>query len=315
MCGIAGFVSKRFNQDHLKSITAILAHRGPDADGFFYEPNAGIGLGHRRLSILDLSAAANQPFYSRDGRYIMIFNGEVYNFREVAEKYQIQSRTSSDSEIIIEAFALYGIDCVNDFNGMFAIAIWDTKEETLYLIRDRIGVKPLYYYFNNDDLAFASELKALFSLPVPKTINRNGISDFLYLGYIPGEDTIYKECRKLKPGHFAIYKKGNLSIQPYWDIAEKIYTDVLTDEHQAKNTLKRLIASSVKYCMISDVPVGIFLSGGIDSSMVAAAAQSVSSEPVKTFSIGFREKKYNEAHFADEVARYFNQWFFETIIS
>ena len=191
MCGLTGFSSKKFSKADLEKMTSSLSHRGPDAEGFFYDENKNVGLGHRRLSIIDLSAAANQPFYSRDGRYVMIYNGEVYNFREVAKKYKIDTRTSSDSEVIIESFAKAGIECIKDLNGMFALAIWDKAEDKLYLIRDRVGIKPMYYYYNESVLAFASELKALFSLDVPKKINTASIADFLYLGYIPGTSTIY----------------------------------------------------------------------------------------------------------------------------
>lgn len=303
MCGIAGFYSKKFSRNQLEQMTDRLQHRGPDAHGYFFDENTGIGLGHRRLSIIDLSAAANQPFYSQDGRYIMIFNGEVYNYREVAAKYNIQQRTSSDSEVIIEAFAKAGVESLNDLNGMFAIAIWDKLEEKLYLVRDRIGIKPLYYYCNDGDLAFASELKAFSDFSFQRTINHDSVEDFLYLGYIPGDATIYKHFKKLLPGYYAIYHKGLLSSYPYWWPDGKLEPNTLNNEKQAKEQLKNLLETSVEYCMISDVPVGIFLSGGIDSSTVAAIAQSGRSTPVKTFSIGFTEAKYNESHFASEVAK------------
>lgn len=304
MCGIAGFVSKKFDRQQLQSMTDILSHRGPDADGFYHDVSKGIGLGHRRLSIIDLSAAANQPFFSADGRYVMIYNGEVYNFKEVAEKYKIQPRTSSDSEIIIEAFAKGGIDSVNDLNGMFAISIWDTQTDKLYLLRDRLGVKPLYYWYEKGDLAFASELKALFTLPLKRTIKPVSVSHFLYLGYIPHDETIYEDFFKLQPGEYAVLENGVLDVFSYWDIENEIDPAVVEDEKAAKKTLTQLLESSVKYCMISDVPVGIFLSGGVDSSLVAAIAQTTSTTPVKTFSIGFKEAKYNESAFAAKVSKH-----------
>lgn len=304
MCGIAGFVSKKFSEDHLRRMTNILQHRGPDAEGFFFDPGNDLGIGHRRLSILDLSTAANQPFYSRDGRYAMVYNGEVYNFREIKAKYNISARTGSDTEIIIEAYAKAGIDCVNDFNGMFALAIWDRDTKELCIIRDRIGIKPVYYYYDNNDFAFASELKALFTLPFSRLINKNAITDFLYLGYMPGNETIYNNCYKLKPGCYAVLKNGKLTISNYWNVEDNVTNKTVQDEAKAKKELKSLVETSVEYCMISDVPVGVFLSGGIDSSIVAAAAQAVSPGNIDTFSIGFKEKKYNEAHFADEVAKH-----------
>ena len=315
MCGITGFVSKKFSEANLSQMTACLQHRGPDADGKYYNAQTGVGLGHLRLSIIDLSAAANQPMWSHNKRYVIIFNGEIYNYKEVAAKYKLQMNTTSDTEVILEAFDKAGIECVNDLNGMFAFALWDTQDEKLYLVRDRMGVKPLYYYYDNGELAFGSELKSIFTLPLPKKISKDSVTDFLYLGYIPGENTIYTGFKKIKPGHYAVWHKGNLDIKPYWQVEKKIHRQVLSDEKEAKQVLKGLVESSVDYCMVSDVPVGIFLSGGIDSSIVAAAAQSVSDQPVKTFSIGFREKKYNEAHFADEVARYIGSDHYEFIVS
>lgn len=292
-------------KEHLQSITRTLQHRGPDAEGFYFDEHAGIGLGHRRLSILDLSEAGNQPFYSRDGRYVMVYNGEIYNFREVAEKYNIVARTSSDTEVIIEAFAQAGIACVNDFNGMFTIVIWDKQEQKLYLVRDRIGIKPLYYHYKDGQFIFASELKAILSLPfINKEIDNSSVSNFLYLGYIPGEDTIYTSCKKLKPGHYAVIDANGLQINSYWQIEDKLKPETVKDELVAKNQLDKLVQTSVAYCMISDVPLGIFLSGGVDSSLVAAVAQQQSAVSVKTFSIAFEDKKFNEAPFARQVAKH-----------
>ncbi len=187
---------------------------------------------------------------------------------------------------------------------MFAIAIWDNLEEKLYLIRDRIGIKPLYYYLKGEDFFFSSELKSFCFDGMDKTKDRNAISNFLYLGYIPGEATIYKYCKKLKPGHYAIWDKGQFTVFPYWKIEDKILKETISDEVSAKNTLKGLLKSSVRYCMISDVPIGVLLSGGVDSSLVTAIAQSFSEQPVQTFSIGFTDKKYNESEFAANVAKY-----------
>lgn len=304
MCGIAGFYSKKFSRQQLEQMTDIIGHRGPDATGYFFDETTGVGLGHRRLSIIDLSAAANQPFYSRDGRYIMIYNGEVYNYKEVAARYRIQQRTTSDSEVIIEAFAKAGVESLTHLNGMFAIAIWDKQEEKLYLIRDRIGIKPIYYYWRDNIFAFASELKSLFYFSFPRQINHDSVADFLYLGYIPGDSTIYYDFKKLLPGYYAVYHKGLLSSYPYWRADAQLQPHPLANETEAKKQLKDLLESSVNYNMISDVPVGVFLSGGVDSSTVAAIAQANSSKQVKTFSIGFKETKYNESHFAEEVARH-----------
>jgi asparagine synthase (glutamine-hydrolysing) len=254
MCGIAGFISKNYNEHQLQQMTRSIGHRGPDAEGFFWEPDTGIGLGHRRLSILDLSEAANQPFFSKDGRYVMIYNGEVYNYKEVASKYKIDTRTTSDTEVIIEAFAKTGVECINDLNGMFAIAIWDKIERKLYLIRDRTGIKPLYYFEQEDQFAFASELKALFTLPGKRIINKEALASFLYLGYISGDATIYLNYKKILPGYYAIWQKGELTSFPYWRLENKLEPKPLSNEIQAKNQLKNLLETSVQYCMISDVP-------------------------------------------------------------
>ncbi|MEL6924102.1 MAG: hypothetical protein AAFO94_08645 [Bacteroidota bacterium] len=206
MCGITGFLSHQYKYADLRRMTSALRHRGPDADGFFYEAIQGIALGHRRLSIIDLSEAANQPFYSKDGRYIMVFNGEVYNFREIREdllkEKSIVFETSGDSEVIIEALAHWGVGAVQRFNGMFAIGLWDRYEQELYLIRDRIGIKPLYYYYDGTQLAFASELKALLQLPLNATLDTEALQDYLFLEYIPAPKSIIAGVKKLEKGHY-----------------------------------------------------------------------------------------------------------------
>ncbi len=302
MCGLAGFISKNLGEPDLLGMTACMQHRGPDAGGHYFDAATGLGLGHRRLSILDLSEAGNQPFYSASGRYVMIYNGEVYNFREIASKYKIRTRTSSDTEVIIESFASHGIDAIRELNGMFSIVIWDKQDQRLWLFRDRVGIKPLYYHYREGMFGFSSELKSLFTLPIPKEINTQSVINFLHLGYIPGEETIYTSCRKLKPGHYASIDANGLVVAPWWRLEEKLKPAVISDEKQAFDELDSLVRSSVEYCMIADVPVGIFLSGGVDSSLVAATAQSVSSLPVKTFSIAFEEAKFNESKYARQVA-------------
>lgn len=314
MCGIAGFINKKWSRGQLQQLNACLQHRGPDAEGIFYDEALGVGLGHRRLSILDLSSAANQPFYSKDRRYVMVYNGEVYNYGEIAAKYHIDTRTTSDTEVIIELFAKMGAAAIGELNGMFALVIFDTQTNRLFAFRDRIGIKPLYYYSDGEGFAFSSELKALFSLPVKKEINRNSVSDFLYLGYIPGTATIYEQFFKLLPGHYAIIENGIVDVKAYWKLEDAIVPQVLSDEEQAFSTLKQLVISSVKYCMISDVPLGVFLSGGVDSSLVAAVAQRLSLQPVKTFSIGFKESKYNESGYAKQVAAHIGSDHHEFIV-
>ena len=304
MCGIAGFISPRFKQDHLHLVTGSLQHRGPDAGGYYYEEAANLGLGHRRLSIIDLSEAANQPFYSHDGRYVMIYNGEVYNYKEVEAKYNIKPRTSSDSEIILEAFAQKGVDCINDFNGMFALAIWDKKEEKLYLIRDRFGVKPIVYYWKNNDFVFASELKAILKLPVEKRINMAALQDYFFLEYVPNAGCILEDFFKLPKGHYLVFDKGRIDIKPYYRFVEKVIARPLAEkkESDALDELESLLASAVKYRQISDVPIGAFLSGGTDSSLICALFQKQNTNPVNTFTIGFDVADYDESGYASRVA-------------
>jgi len=304
MCGIAGFISPNLKQEHLHLITRALQHRGPDAEGFYYDQAAGIGLGHRRLSIIDLSEAANQPFYSHDGRYVMIYNGEVYNFKELTLKYDIRPRTSSDSEIILEAFAKRGIECINDFNGMFTIAIWDTKEKRLFLIRDRFGVKPIVYYHKGNDFAFASELKALLKLPVEKKINLASLQDYFFLEYVPDANCILEDFYKLLKGHYLVAGNDGIFVKPYYQFSEKIAPRPLAPkkESDALDEFEELLGSAVKYRQISDVPIGAFLSGGTDSSLICALFQKQNTNPVNTFTIGFDVAGYDESGYASRVA-------------
>jgi len=304
MCGIAGLISPNLREEHLHLITRALQHRGPDAEGFFMDATANVGLGHRRLSIIDLSEAANQPFYSKDGRYVMVYNGEVYNFKEIAARYQIQPRTFSDSEIILEAFSKNGIGCVNDFNGMFALAIWDKKEEELFIIRDRFGVKPVVYYQKGNDFAFASELKALLKLPFEKKINPEALQDYFFLEYIPDAKCILENFYKLPKGHFLKIKNGKVTVQPYYQFTEKIAGRPLAvrQENDVLDEFEGLLGSAVKYRQISDVPIGAFLSGGTDSSLICALFQKQNTNPVNTFTIGFDVPGYDESGYASQVA-------------
>ncbi len=303
MCGIAGFFTQHpLEQQVIKLMTDAIAHRGPDAEGFYYKDR--VALGHRRLSIIDLSAEANQPMYTADKRWIIVYNGEVYNFKELAERHQLLLRTHSDTEVVLELFSRMEKEAINEWNGMFAIALYDTLRERLFLIRDRIGIKPLYYYFNEGDLFFASELKAITKV-VPKnklTINHSAIRSFLQLGYIPGPATIYYEIKKLPAGTIAEIAQGEFKLESYWVPEEKIFPTTIKYESDAKKELERLLLSSVQYRMISDVPYGTFLSGGIDSSIVTAMAQKISSTPIKTFSIAFKEAQYDESIYAKNVA-------------
>jgi asparagine synthase (glutamine-hydrolysing) len=311
MCGITGYISfnNKFSKEDLQLMTDAIAHRGPDADGFFVE--GSLGLGHRRLSIIDLSQSANQPMVSGDGRYVIVFNGEVYNFREVAAelkqvKPQLNFKTTSDTEVILEAFAHWGETFVNKLNGMFAFAIYDKQQKELFVYRDRMGIKPIYYYWDKENFVFASELKSLKQLKhkIDFKMNSLAINEFLHLGYIPEPHSIYEHIKKFPSGSYFKITGNELTISKYWKVEEKITANTQNNYTIAKQTLKELIESSVNYRMISDVPFGTFLSGGVDSSLVTAVAQKFSDIPINTFSIGFKEAKHNESAFAKNVAVY-----------
>ena len=325
MCGITGFYSHQpgiFSESDLHQMTGMLVHRGPDASGFFHDGVAG--LGHRRLSIIDLSTRANQPMVSNNGRYVIVYNGEVYNFGEIGARLkkvtwkqeEINLKTSSDTEVILEAFVAYGTDFVKQLNGMFAIAIYDQQLQELFIFRDRLGVKPLFYYWDGTNFAFASELKAFHGIgSIRKVINRDSIRDFLHLGYIPTPASIYKDIFKLLPGSYLKVSRSGVELTRYWNIRNKISSNVIEDKEQALVKLSDLIISSVQYQLKSDVPFGVFLSGGIDSSLVTAQAVGLSSIKVNTFSIGFEENSHNESEYAKAIANYLGTDHHEFIVS
>jgi asparagine synthase (glutamine-hydrolysing) len=317
MCGIAGFFQSHPELDRagLQRMTDIQAHRGPDADGHFFDTVCG--LGHRRLSILDLSESANQPFWSADGSAVMVYNGEVYNYQEVGAALNMPFRTTSDTEVILEAYLRWGPEFVHRLNGMFAIAIYEPAKKRLFMCRDRMGIKPIYYYHRQGVMAFASELKGILALRprLAFSVNPEAVRDYLSLGYVPEPMTICSEVAKFPAGCYAIFEGSEMHLQSYWQPEDKITSEVLRDEVAATDTLHDLIRSSVQYRMISDVPFGTFLSGGIDSSVVTAMAQSINGSPVNSFSIGFKEAKYNESHHAAAVAKKLGTHHHEFIVS
>lgn len=316
MCGITGYLSNNISEQELQSSVNKLKHRGPDNQSIWIDNN--IGLGHTRLSILDLSENANQPIVSHSDRYVMVYNGEIYNYKELADKYKIISKTTSDSEVILELFEKLGVDFVNELNGMFAIAIYDKQESILTVLRDRLGIKPLFYYYDRDNFIFASEIKALFEYSKIKNNlkkSNKSISQFLNLGYIAEPNTFFENIYKFPSGSYAEYKDFRLEVKSFWKVEDKIDKDTFDDFDKAKDRLNELLLSSVERRMISDVPLGTFLSGGIDSSLVTALAQEVSPHPVKTFSIGFKESKFNESVYASRVANYLKTDHHEFIVS
>jgi asparagine synthase (glutamine-hydrolysing) len=324
MCGITGLFSfkNKASRELLEKMTDVISHRGPNAYGYFESIDQSCMLGHRRLSIIDLSEGANQPMQSACKRYIIVFNGEVYNFQEIRAdilKYtSVDFSTSSDTEVLVEAFALWGKAFVYKLNGMFAMAIYDTKDEILWLFRDRLGIKPLYYYMDDDTFAFSSELKSLNLLRKKNQkfhLDKTALNQYLRLGYIPEPNTIYQEVKKFKAAHLGAVTKDGFSNECYWNIDKKISRNVIQQEEQAKAKLKLLIESSVNYRMISDVPFGTFLSGGVDSSTITAVAQSISDKPINTFSIGFKEAEFNEAEHAAKVAKHLGTNHHEFMVS
>jgi asparagine synthase (glutamine-hydrolysing) len=315
MCGFVGFKSNRdfqFLKEFLPDAVASLTHRGPDDSGLFFDERCGVGLGHRRLSVIDLSKAGQQPMASDDGSVHIVYNGEVYNFREIRVTLEAQGhvfRSETDTEVILKAYRQWGIECLKKFVGMFSLAIWDSSKRQLYLARDRLGIKPLFYYFRDGNLLFASELfaselKALMALNTfNKDIDPDSIPLFLHYQYVPAPKTIFKHTHKLLPGNYLKYDGQELSNHTYWsppDVPEAAVSAGI-DEAERLQQLDELLTTAVSARLISDVPLGALLSGGIDSSMVVALMQKVSIAPVRTFSIGFNEKGYNEAPWAAEA--------------
>jgi len=302
MCGISGIIYREGKAEAslIARMTETLVHRGPDAGAFFEE--GPVALGHRRLSVIDLSEAAGQPMHSHCGRYVMVYNGELYNYRGLARELGLSLRSSSDSEVLLESFALRGPSVISSFNGMFAAAIWDREEERLFLFRDRLGIKPLFVAQNSERIAFASELKALLpALPAPET-DPEALSAYLHLGYIPAPKTVYRGIEKFPQGHYAVWKRGDWHCMPYWRPEEAGSGPLLTDLGAAKEEYRHLLEDAVKKRLVSDVPLGTFLSGGIDSSLVTAVAQKYADEPVRSFSIAFDDPRHDESQYAAAIA-------------
>lgn len=313
MCGIAGKTDwKNSQSDPLKLMKAMsdgLYHRGPDSEGLLKLDK--ISLGFRRLAIIDLNERANQPMSTADGRYCIVYNGEVYNFKEIRQQLQKSNykfRTESDTEVILYAYEKFGTDCFKMFNGMFALAIWDSKNSELILARDRFGKKPLYYYFDNDkNITFASELTALMiDKSIPKKISYEALNCYLALGYILSPMTVYENVYKLEPAAYLKISDNGHKIEKkqYWDYCDAFRIKTKDKENEIQNNVLTLLEESVKRRMVSDVPVGAFLSGGIDSSSVVALMKKFHRDDLHTFSVGFNQKTYNELPDADSAAEF-----------
>jgi len=308
MCGICGAVSS--NPDRLvdeivlRRMAQVLYHRGPDDEGYYVDEHARLGI--RRLSIIDLFTG-QQPITNEDSTLWLVFNGEIYNYRELRRQLEDRGHvfaSTSDSEVIVHAYEEFGERCVNYFNGMFAFAVWDASRRRLLLARDRLGIKPLYYWASSDQIVFGSELKAMIAHPnVPRDIDLVALDRFLTLEYIPAPRTILEGVCKLPPGHWLIFQDGEFKIEQYWDVA---FQEVPEGEATCEAMLADLIGDAVRLQLVSDVPLGVFLSGGIDSSTVVAFMSQASTAAVQTFSIGFDDATYNELPYARAVAVHFS---------
>ncbi|MBE7560794.1 asparagine synthase (glutamine-hydrolyzing) [bacterium] len=318
MCGIAGLIysdrARPVEAGAIRAMNAALAHRGPDDEGVW--TSGAVGLGHRRLSIIDLSPAGHQPMQNEDGSLRLVFNGEIYNFPELRKQCQERGHALSshtDSEVILHLYEDFGDAVVERLNGMFAFGLWDARKERLLLAVDRLGKKPIRYSLGPWGLAFGSEIGALLALPeVSREVDHEAIWHYLTLGYIPAPMTGFSDVRKLPAAHRMVYESGRVRLERYWRI-DLSHKDAKRPEEWQEEILA-LLEDAVKIRMESDVPLGAFLSGGVDSSAVVALMARHSSRPVRTFSIGFAEEKYNELPAARDVAGWFSTEHTELVV-
>jgi asparagine synthase (glutamine-hydrolysing) len=315
----------------------VLSHRGPDDEGMVFikggqyfevkkstpflhhENGFEVGLGHRRLSIIDLSQAAHQPMCNEDGTIWIVFNGEIYNFQEIGKGLEEKGhllKSKSDTEVILHSYEEWGVECLNHFRGMFAFAIWDSKLQRLFVARDRLGKKPVVYFCKNGRFGFGSEIKALLQIPwIERKVNGNAIHHYLTYQYIPSPETIFEGIKKLPPAHYLLYDRdGNFKIERYWRLNFDSSHHANTEPQELMDRIRTELEESVKLRLISDVPLGAFLSGGIDSSLIVGIMAKLSGNPVKTFSIGFEEKEFDELSYARLVSNYFSTEHHEFIV-
>ena len=310
MCGIYGYLSQAATIEPalLRRMGHALRHRGPDDEGELILDSSGVcvGLGHKRLSIIDLSPAGKQPMANEDDTIWITFNGEIYNFRELRERLQGNGhkfRSNSDTEVIIHLYEELGTHCLEQLNGMFAFALWDSKRKTLFLARDRTGKKPLHYCVTDGYFIFASELKALLQHPsVSRELDFKALNKYLAYEYVPAPYSIFKSIKKLEPGHYLLYRDHEAQIFQYWDIPIEDYPISDRTEAQYTEELKELLERAVNARLVADVPVGLFVSGGLDSGLVAAMARKAK-ENLECFSIGFEESSFDESRYAQQIAR------------
>ncbi len=340
MCGICGEINlnrKKIKPGVIRQMCDVLAHRGPDDEGMVFlrgdkvseakshfpadlvESGFEVGLGHRRLSIIDLSKAGHQPMTNEDRTLWIVYNGEIYNFQEIRshlEKRGHLFKSRSDTEVILHAYEEWGVDCLRYFRGMFAFGLWDNRQKRLFLARDRLGKKPLVYSCQNGRFAFASEIKALLQIPwVERTLNPSAIHYYLTYQYIPSPESIFRGIMKLPPAHYLLYdSNGNLKIECYWRLNCNFQEKRKIDGETVCEIIREKLEESVKLRLISDVPLGAFLSGGIDSGLVVGLMAKNGGSPVKTFSIGFEEKEFNELNFARILSNHFGTDHHEFIV-
>ncbi len=320
MCGIFGVIQRRvpIDQKVFRDMLGAIVHRGPEDEGSWFGVHKNVALGHRRLAIIDLSPLGHQPMQTPDGRFSITFNGEIYNYQEIKqelEKIGWHFKSQSDTEVLLYAFAAWGAACLDKLNGMFAFAVWDEQEQRLFAARDRLGEKPFKYYFDENCFVFASELKALLAYPqVKRQVDWSAVDLALTYRYVPAPATGFKGIFKLPAGHYLEWHEGQLKIKAYWQPKNFAKVRENLDITTLKNELWSLFKDAVQKRMISDVPVGAFLSGGLDSSSVVAAMAEVSSRPVKTFSVGFKDRPDSETPFAKIVSDRFKTEHTEIII-
>ncbi len=322
MCGIAGFVSREKDAPTvereilLDKMCRIIEHRGPDEQGLRVEGRAALGM--RRLSIIDLKGG-QQPIYSEDANLVIVFNGEIYNYRELKAELEAlghRFKTNSDTETILLAYQEFGAACLEKLRGMFAFAIWNRREETLFIARDRVGKKPLFYALTEKgNFVFGSELKVLLAHgEIEKTVDCAALDAYLTFGYVPEEFCIFKTVRKLAPANYLIFKNGEIETQKYWDFKYERITTIKSEAEYVEE-LRELLREAVKIRLISEVPLGAFLSGGVDSSAIVGIMAQLSDQPVKTFSIGFNEDSFNELKYARLAAKHFKTEHHEFVVT
>ncbi|MEM1436662.1 MAG: asparagine synthase (glutamine-hydrolyzing), partial [Pseudomonadota bacterium] len=315
MCGISGVVSDQIDRallDQVGRMVELQHHRGPDARGVWHDDRAA--LGHNRLSIIDLTDGS-QPMSTQDGRFTIVFNGEIYNFKELRETLPRGTlRSASDTEVLLELFARRGPNALHSLNGMFSFAVWDRERRELVIARDRLGVKPLYYSLAGTRLYFSSELGALRAVLGPQPIDRAAVIGYLRASYVPGDRSIYRNVHKLQPGSFLRFRNGQLTTTRYWN-PWQTEPDARMTQSAAEEELLSLLNDAIRLRMIADVPLGAFLSGGVDSSSIVAMMSEQSSKPVKTFTIGFQDQETTEIEHARNVAARYGTEHIERVLS